>query len=964
MLTYFLLGRKTGSAIQSPSSVGSFHSSFTLPNSSPGSPSAGSSSYNRPLPEIPGQPRPPSVESSQSQNQHTGTNRSKDGVTRNPSAISLSSQESTNTKEVARNDSLRSNSKLPPCYAAIVTERQSTIDPSKGLPTPPGSLNRKRRNSTDSPRAITRKTSGNALSHCLSGHISEAESTYTRVDSPELPAVHFMNVKSPTSPPVQNSMFHNLKKSDSNTDEPLSEHVQETQTVHLVQHQLSPTKMDSNNDREIAKTEHLQMAKPRQSHKQSKIPQRIGVSSPPRPTKPPPDRLPSNEKDRNDSMSLARRSQNTPQYAQIQPIRKANYEIAKPFVSCPPMTKPCQVVNPTVPLIRPTPLVLSGALPPLQHKIRAAPYHRLQGGSISPKYAKTIDVGNQTDVPNISPDSKLKMNDILKELGKVVKPEEPNRPKLKRQKPKTDRPNSGSEDIFVTATYREPITANVAKTPSPLTSPHLSPSSTSQQLNRQYLEQKSNPSSPTKHHTGERRVSESSRGSSSSRSTLTPTSALVASIDGRSMCIIPSMESPEQDEAPPLPLRRVPSDTTRERTLEVKPYSEVRRSNSSPRLRPTNFSSSKLKNEILAPLPHSDDDKESTSSKPMSDQSSVLLLQPIELKISRPALVKQLASPDDNHEYYTRAFLAAADLPHANLNRSLSRSSDVLYGIPKCPGTPKFPVLNSATSTSLTELLQELASEHPNAKLESYLNQQYPEHPNKNHNENRRRDHHPRNSFPHGKPPMCHDNLKQRIAARNQAVAKRKMVAATKDPPPVDPSDGSETGKSPPQPNPFQVKRRGNYTMPPRHCRSLDYIPSDREDGISSAASSACGSPKMSRAYAEVLPLFSKKIEQYLAGRNALGIDSLSISSIASSSEMSRSDPNINMDSGSAAYESEYDNYRPGMASDEDILFVPDPVSDTEIDFFDDINIDNVTVSDSFSLDIPLAKLTKKITDV
>jgi hypothetical protein len=97
-----------------------------------------------------------------------------------------------------------------------------------------------------------------------------------------------------------------------------------------------------------------------------------------------------------------------------------------------------------------------------------------------------MDAGNQTDVPNISPDSKLKMNDILKELGKVVKPEEPNRPKLKRQKPKTERPNSGSEDVFVTATYREPITANVAKTPSPLTSPHLSPSSTSQQLNKHF----------------------------------------------------------------------------------------------------------------------------------------------------------------------------------------------------------------------------------------------------------------------------------------------------------------------------------------------------------------------------------------------------------------------------------------------------------------------------------------------
>ena len=41
-----------------------------------------------------------------------------------------------------------------------------------------------------------------------------------------------------------------------------------------------------------------------------------------------------------------------------------------------------------------------------------------------------------------------------------------------------------------------------------------------------------------------------------------------------------------------------------------------------------------------------------------------------------PALVKHIASPDDNHEYYTRAFLAAADLPHANLNRSLSIQHD------------------------------------------------------------------------------------------------------------------------------------------------------------------------------------------------------------------------------------------------------------------------------------------------
>ncbi|KAJ8313926.1 hypothetical protein KUTeg_008487 [Tegillarca granosa] len=161
--------------------------------------------------------------------------------------------------------------------------------------------------------------------------------------------------------------------------------------------------------------------------------------------------------------------------------------------------------------------------------------------------------------------------------------------------------------------------------------------------------------------------------------------------------------------------------------------------------------------------------------------------------------------------------------------------------------------------------------------------------------------------------------------------------------------------------NPFQVKRRGHFSLPPRPCKSLDYIPSDRDEYASSNASSACGSPKLKHIYTD--PFYSGRIEQYLAGRNALGLESLSISSIASSSEMSKSDPAINIDSGSAAYESEYDNYRPGMTSDED-YFIPDPVSDIDVDAFDDVNIDNVTVSDSFSLDMPLPVRTKKITDV
>lgn len=90
------------------------------------------------------------------------------------------------------------------------------------MPTPPGSLNRKRRNSSDSPKYPARKPSANALSHCISGHISETESevTYARMDSPELPAVHFMNVRTQNVLPLQNSMFDNLKTSPGTSEQP------------------------------------------------------------------------------------------------------------------------------------------------------------------------------------------------------------------------------------------------------------------------------------------------------------------------------------------------------------------------------------------------------------------------------------------------------------------------------------------------------------------------------------------------------------------------------------------------------------------------------------------------------------------------------------------------------------------------------------------------------------------------
>ena len=152
------------------------------------------------------------------------------------------------------------------------------------------------------------------------------------------------------------------------------------------------------------------------------------------------------------------------------------------------------------------------------------------------------------------------------------------------------------------------------------------------------------------------------------------------------------------------------------------------------------------------------------------------------------------------------------------------------------------------------------------------------------------------------------------------------------------------------QPPTFQVKRRQPHKAPLRYCRSLDYIPSDLEDAASEQTS-PMHSPKQTHDLFPSAPFLRK---YFLP-------DNLSLSSLGSS-EMSRSDPAINYDSGSAAYESEYDNYRPGMASDED-YFVPEPISDMDIDIFDDINIDNVTVSDTYSVDMPLPR-KKKVTDV
>ena len=336
----------------------------------------------------------------------------------------------------------------------------------------------------------------------------------------------------------------------------------------------------------------------------------------------------------------------------------------------------------------------------------------------------------------------------------------------------------------------------------------------------------------------------------------------------------------------------------------------------------------------------------------MSENSSVVLLQPIELKLARPAYVRQISTPD----HHLKSYIQNSNFMTPGLDRQLSRSSDTISSIPLGQQTPKFP-LSSSISTSLTQLLQELANDHPS--LDINLNKDLLGENDSDIEDLLEEVTQNGVTEPHHEMRPSGAMIKN---AKNEKDMKQKSDKNVPD------KKASSKGEKEMQinrgvPNPYQVKRRQNYTMPPRHCRSLDYIPSDREDNVSNQ-SSACGSPQ--QKHKNPIHAYLQMNMPFFAGRNELGIEGISVSSIASSSEMSKSDPALNIaEVGSSAYESEYDNYRPGMLSDED-FYVPEPISDMDIDMYDDVNVDDVTVSDQYSIDLPPLPVfpKKKITDV
>lgn len=158
----------------------------------------------------------------------------------------------------------------------------------------------------------------------------------------------------------------------------------------------------------------------------------------------------------------------------------------------------------------------------------------------------------------------------------------------------------------------------------------------------------------------------------------------------------------------------------------------------------------------------------------------------------------------------------------------------------------------------------------------------------------------------------------------------------------------SKGGHAPQSSSNHPRRPQGVGPVPLRHARSLENITSDADDRRSNSPRS--GSPLRPDG------LYVRSAR----GQCLVPLDNLSLSSY-SGSEVSRSDPTFGYDSGSAV-ESEYDNYRPGMGSDED-YFVLEPISDIDLDMFDDINVDNVEVSENYNCSyIPM--LQKLITDV
>ena len=849
--------------------------------------------------------------------------------------------------------------------------------------TPPatstGSLNKKRHSAAESPnmsRNPLRKLSSSSLGqHAGASSTSGDTAANHRNKGPELPEVHFFNAKMqqqqntsrPSSMQVQNDMFDSLK----------ARHSRGEGTSSAVASPASPTSPKStvSDGARAVKT----MASPSASRHQIASGHSLRkVNSEPN-CKPP--AIPVNS-----NFSLYTRP-NPPIYKCISPTTS---------------------VKPQLKVVTEYEVLEDPTMPNTDEEV-ASPIELPDPRAIFPMLSPCGDAGSKEDCYYAQ----------LSHCSSRPPPPPPAPPMQFRHSVSHD----NEEDNFVTGVYREPIDRCASTTPSQRSN------ASSEQTVIIHDDMSDLSTSPTKARPI-RHIKEFYKGSKSpsfresacASSPISPQGGgLVANIDGKTMSLLPASDD---ELPPPLPPRSAeslrkrfssdlnglnssPSDDSRhDQNINGCKKKEYRKSYPSvPNSRAKYFSPPRQKRQTFNPNFVSDDEKDSVSSRPHSDHSSIVFLNPIELKPSKNAFIRQLPGrevrPDVLHYVFTS--------PCGTLDRFRSRSSDTINSIPHCPPTPKFPLVGP--SESLTRLLQELTAEadshfydddDDDDEDEDFIDELYPR--REMYMPDERRHDSPSNnnvmkvtSQPPQSPPS--DRTRARLLRKKFLAGRtdlkrgpaknRKLITPSSSP--------SAAHQRASVINPYQIKRRQPYSCPPRHCRSLDYIASDLEDEASNCGSSSryhplvyqvpscngsqtsamdddilmntSSSPKTRHAYLMPLIFGARAVMAPSSGKlSSQAEHTTSLSSLASSSsDLSHSDPHVHADSGSAAYESEYDNYRPGhVTSDgEDLYFCPGRISDVEeAESIDDVNVDDVTVSDNFSMDMPVPRFHKKTTQV
>ncbi|CAG5118333.1 unnamed protein product, partial [Candidula unifasciata] len=317
-----------------------------------------------------------------------------------------------------------------------------------------------------------------------------------------------------------------------------------------------------------------------------------------------------------------------------------------------------------------------------------------------------------------------------------------------------------------------------------------------------------------------------------------------------------------------------------------------------------------------------DDEKDSIYSYPYSDGNSSLLLSPVKTEPTRNAFKKQMTHHEGNQ--HARYYLF--DSPYSSLEWGRSRSSDAVSSIPYSPLLPNPPANESPVSP--TKFMADFARQYNPTSINQYPDPLY-------------------NLLPHQlKDKSSTSKRKDKILSKQQRVGNETFLTkmSTNKGDRIKMQQHIST-------NPFQVKRPQLHYIPPRNCKSLDYFPADQEDNIAGSKTSSALNTKARHAYITPL-IFGNE-------RAASRTDHTSLSSLVSSSEMSCSDSHMNTESESGAYDYEYDSYPPSARTDDE-LAVLQSLSDKETDILDDVNVDNVTVSDNFSLDMPIPKFHHK----